>query len=62
MLIQHFVRGLNDHISGSFHLLESKTMEVVVERVRLTKENLTFSLGCVLGVQTVSAAVSGSVV
>lgn len=32
MLVQHFIRGLNDRIGGDVWVFEPKTMEMVVEK------------------------------
>lgn len=40
MLIQHFVRGLSDRISGEVQMHKPKTLEAIVEKARLVKENL----------------------
>lgn len=45
MLIQHFVRGLSDHISGEVRMHEPKTLEVAMEKARIAKENLALASG-----------------
>lgn len=45
MLVQHFVRGTNNCISGGVRVFEPKTMEVVMEKVHLVEENLAITLG-----------------
>lgn len=50
MLVQHFFRGLNAHISGDAHVFEPKTMEVAVEKDWIVEENLDMDLGGQMGV------------
>lgn len=59
MLVQHFVRGLSDHISGGVQILDPKTMEVAVEKAHLVEENLNLSLGGAPGMKKISASASG---
>lgn len=49
MLIQHFVRGLSDHISGEVWMHEPKTLEVDMEKARLVEENIALVSGGAVG-------------
>lgn len=62
MIIQHFVRGLSDRISGEVHMHEPKTLEATVEKARLVEENHTLAIGGVVGGRIVNVPVTGSVV
>lgn len=62
MLIQHFVRGLSDHISGEVWMHEPKTLKAAVEKARIAEENLALALGGTIGGKTVSVPIIGSVV
>lgn len=62
MLIQHFVKGLSDCISGGVRLTESKTLEIEMEKAQIVKENLNFALGHAPSVHTVSGQATGEVV
>lgn len=62
MLVQYFVMGLSACISGGVQDFEPKSMEVAMDKVRLVVENLTLALGGMLGVHTISAPTTGSVV
>lgn len=59
MLVQHFIRVLNAHISGGVQVFEPKTMEVTVEKARTVEENLIMALGGHTGVQIGSAPIAG---
>lgn len=59
MLVQHFIRGLNAHISGGVRVFEPKTMEVVVEKACIVEENLTMAIGGHTGVKIGSASSVG---
>ena len=55
MLVQHFLRGLNDRISGGVRVFEPPSIEIVVVKARLVELNLSHALGAHLGVQIGSA-------
>lgn len=40
MLVQQFIRGLNDCISSDVQVFEPKIMEIVVEKARLVEGKL----------------------
>lgn len=62
MLVQHFVRGLNERINGGVQLFEPKSMEVVMEKACLVEDNFNSTLGGTPGAQIVSAPITGSFV
>lgn len=45
MIVHHFIRGLNDRISGDVWVFEPKTMEAVVAKARLVEEKLARDIG-----------------
>ncbi|XP_057817973.1 uncharacterized protein LOC131030994 [Cryptomeria japonica] len=48
MLVQHFLRGLNDRISGRVRVFELALIEVAVAKARLVEQNLVRAHGGVL--------------
>lgn len=58
--MQHFIRGLNDHISGGFRVSKPTSIELVVVKARLVEQNLSRALGGQTRVQNGSAPSSGS--
>lgn len=61
MLILHFVRGLSDRIIGEVQMHEPKTLEAVVEKVRLAEENIALPSRGVTSGKAVSAPIIGLV-
>lgn len=45
MLLQHFLRGLNDRISGGVRVFEPTLVEIAVAKARLVELNLSRALG-----------------
>lgn len=62
ILLEHFIRGLNDYIGADVRVLEPKSMEVAVEKARLIEEKLSLALRGSIGALTISALASGLVV
>ncbi|XP_059075036.1 uncharacterized mitochondrial protein AtMg00860-like [Cryptomeria japonica] len=45
MLVQHFLRGLNNRISGGVRVFKPASMEIVVAKAKLVELNLIHALG-----------------
>lgn len=50
MLVQLFLRGLNDRISGRVRVFEPASIEVVMAKARLVEKNLSHAHGGQSGV------------
>lgn len=60
MLMQHFLRGLTDHISKGVSVFEPSLVEIAMAKARLVEQSLSHALGGQLGVQIRSAPFSGN--
>ncbi|XP_059072251.1 uncharacterized protein LOC131043017 [Cryptomeria japonica] len=60
MLVQHFLRGLNDRISGGVRVFEPVSVEAAVAKARLVEQNLIRAHGGQAGVQIGSVPSSGN--
>ncbi|XP_057839807.2 uncharacterized protein LOC131049758 isoform X2 [Cryptomeria japonica] len=60
MLVQHFLRGLNDRTSGGVRVFEPASVEVAMAKARLVEQNLSRAHGGQSGVQIGSVPFSGS--
>lgn len=45
MLVQHFLRGLNDRINGGVRVFEPTLVEIAMAKARLVEMNLSYALG-----------------
>lgn len=60
MLVQHFMRGLNDCINGGVRVFEPSSVELAMAKSKLIENNLACAHGGQLGVQIGNAPFSGS--